>query len=307
MRSDGGDRSSDEKRNFQRVVAYRLREADLPTERFIDVENGQKQSFDHEQRCPGSVSGNYGVYSGAGLVGFDIDDYQDGVDASHLEALPETFTVETPHGGEHRYYRDAEAAAATIRAATGGSGSVSLSWGEIYAGSKYFVGPGSRIEECGKEGCEECERHGGFYSVKSNHSIAEITLDQVTDVLDADPGFSDPQVPLVNWVPLGDSDRNCVSDNRPGSEQPDGQLWRQIVHQHRHAAGGPGVEIAGVLDEAQESGVDPKRACKKIKKWIENDHLKKSTTTNRIAPWSAKLPDADGETSSVQAGLDSFQ
>ena len=85
------------------VVANRLREIGLPTDRFIDVKDGQKQSFDHTQRELDTVSGNYGVYSGRGLVGFDIDDYQGDVDTSVLEALPSTFTVETAHGGEHWY------------------------------------------------------------------------------------------------------------------------------------------------------------------------------------------------------------
>jgi len=186
--------------NAPETVAHRLREAGLPTDRFIDVEDGQKQSFDHTKHGLDAVSGNYGVYSGRGLVGFDIDDYQDDVDTSALETLPSTFAVETPHGGEHWYYKGGQRVVAVIWSVTGGAKNVSLSWGEIYASGKYLVGPGSRITDCDKSHCDQCKRRGGTYSIEADRPIDEITPEQVLRVLSADTDHADrgQQAPL--WL-----------------------------------------------------------------------------------------------------------
>jgi hypothetical protein len=92
------------------TVVARLEEAGLDTERFINVNKGQKGTFDHTQYPPSDVSGNYGIYTNAedALAIFDVDDYDDLEDKSGLAALADlepTFEQQSPHGGVHRLYR----------------------------------------------------------------------------------------------------------------------------------------------------------------------------------------------------------
>jgi len=66
------------------TFAERLREAELDTQRFIDVHNGEKGTTDHARYEPESdrLSGNYGVYGGSGdgetasgeLIDVDVDE-----------------------------------------------------------------------------------------------------------------------------------------------------------------------------------------------------------------------------------------
>lgn len=44
------------------------------------------------------------MYGGSGLVILDVDEPDSEDLASAQTHLPETSTVESPHGGEHRYY-----------------------------------------------------------------------------------------------------------------------------------------------------------------------------------------------------------
>jgi hypothetical protein len=61
------------------IVAARLEEAGLSTDRFIQCQPGEKGSHDHSQGSIRSVSGNYGVYANGKdqLVILDVDDYDD--------------------------------------------------------------------------------------------------------------------------------------------------------------------------------------------------------------------------------------
>lgn len=316
---DDEDCGGDNGRNALQVVADRLREAGLPTNRFIDVEDGEKESYDHSKHKPDAVTGNYGVYSGRGLVGFDIDDYRDGADTSALEDMPLTFTVETPHGGEHWYYKGSLEVAAAIESSTGGARSTSLSWGEIYAGGKYLVGPESRITDCDKSHCRECRLHGGAYSIAADRPIDEITPEQVLLVFAADPDYADggPQAPLgmhgtqqkeghTKWI-SDDRDLSSPSPEVLALEDSSSRLWQSILRHHEHNEVETGVKLIRILDRAEELGLDRWWASEEIMQWVENGRLKKSHAPNRVAPGWAELPGGDGRGESEQRGLDSFR
>lgn len=185
-RDGGGNDSTHEPR---RLVADRLSEAGLGIDRFIDVVEGQKQSYDHSTGETGSVDGNYGVYAGDGLVGVDIDDYGGDMDTTAVDDLPPTFAVETAHGGEHRYYRVENDAASKLRSITDGAANVSLEWGEIHTDGKYLVGPGSEITDCSKPWCVACGTIGRSYEISADRPIATITAERLGEVVRADGDF----------------------------------------------------------------------------------------------------------------------
>ena len=315
-RDDGGNDNTLEPRQ---LVAERLEEAGLPTVRFIDVEKGQKQSYDHSQHGPEVVTGNYGVYSGRGLIGFDIDDYQDDADTSALEGLPATFTVTTPHGGDHWYYKGSNQAAAAICSATAGASNVSLGWGEIYAGGKYLVGPGSRITNCDKSHCRQCAIRGGTYSIEADRQIDEISAEQVLDVLTAAPELDDSgtQSSLgvyseeqeggqTGWLSV-DRDLSSPSQEVLALDDPSSRLWHSLLRHHNHNEVETGVKLTRLLDRAEELGLGRWQASEQIMRWIESGRLKKSTAPNRIVPGWAEPPGGDSRDESEQRGLDSFR
>lgn len=190
----------------------RLRDAGLDTKRFIDVLDGKKESHDHTQREPGSphLTGNYGVYGGPGdgdtgtgeLIDIDVDDYKEDAESDGLDAVntqPDTFTVESPHTdgdvGGHRYYRvvagdEFDNAREAAHAATGAT-NPDLSWGEVRVKNQYVVGPGSQLDGCDKDWCDECATpEGGYYKIAADRPIATITADDFYALLDADPETS---------------------------------------------------------------------------------------------------------------------
>lgn len=101
--SDDEDRPDPEQER-QRVTD-RLRDADMPTQRFIDIRDGEKGTWTSGHQQPENqvepddprLDGNYGTHPGRHLIEIDIDDYDDECDTRALDALPETLTVEIPH------------------------------------------------------------------------------------------------------------------------------------------------------------------------------------------------------------------
>lgn len=188
------------------TLAQRLAEAGLIENRLISVEDGNKDSqilhtdASNRESTFANLSGNYGVYAGANpsgdrwLIDVDIDDYSDDADSDSLEAvtnLPETFTVASPHtdgdtGGHRYYYIDGKDVHKSIEAVSGAK-NPGPSWGEIRVHNQYVVGPGSQLDGCSKEWCEECQTaDGGRYEVATDAPIAEITLPQLFEVIRAD-------------------------------------------------------------------------------------------------------------------------
>lgn len=168
-------------------VAYRLREAGFDTKRFVDIEDGYKRpaGHGHVQYEPEDVEGNYAVYPGDGLVLLDVDSYEDEALTEPLERLPETFTVVSPHGGEHRYYAVSDGIAERLKV-TFGAYNPQPSWGEVRSYNQYVLGPGSQLTDCDK--CDECAPSvPGEYQRENDVKIAEIGVETLIDVLDEDP------------------------------------------------------------------------------------------------------------------------
>jgi len=152
------------------ALRNRLATAELDVERFVPLQNGTKKSrVDHtdpaRQYSVAEVDGNYGVMAGDELVIVDIDDYDDDQLAPDwVTALPSTFTVETPHGGEHRYYAVSDPVSNS-----------NCEWGEIRAAKQYVVGPGSELDSCSKSWHDCSDDDAGRYIVLNDQPLTQIS------------------------------------------------------------------------------------------------------------------------------------
>lgn len=210
--------------------AERLRGAGLSTKRFIDVKDGTKASHNHTQYRADSrhLGGNYGVYAGTGggeqdgyLVDIDVDDYDDDLDQDALAVvndLPATFTVESPHTDDdepgHRYYRVDGDPIAVVRDVRNDPDleNPGMSWGEIRVRNQYVVGPGSQLDGCEKDWCEDCaEPDKGYYRISEDQPIATISEAEFRGLLEAD--LSDEQATLDD-----DGDTSAPTDDGKGAD-----------------------------------------------------------------------------------------
>lgn len=175
-------------------VAERLADAGLATDRFIEVTDGEKGTYDHTQQPPDVVTGNYGVYAGRGLVAVDVDTGT-AQGASALDLWPETLTVCSPHAEHeregHRFlridgYDDHGDTLGEALDAELGKRNPKPAWGEVRAHNQYVVGPGSQLDGCDKDGCEECaDPDGGYYRIADNRPIAAVEFEQFIAVVRA--------------------------------------------------------------------------------------------------------------------------
>ena len=196
-----GDTSAERER-----VAELLAEAGLGTERFIDVLDGQKASFDTgNAREPDDeeIGGNYGVKGGrAGdterwLVDIDVDDYDEAKESNpRVEALRgETLGVASAHTTTdrpgHLYVAVDGDAAAIARDVLGREvDNPTASFGEIRVENQYVVGPGSEIV-CGCELCEDPDTadHYGRYELATERPPVVWSPDEFRAFLEADPAI----------------------------------------------------------------------------------------------------------------------
>lgn len=188
------------------ILTTRLTEAGLIEKRLVPVDDGTKActiphtDASNRESSFDSLSGNYGVYAGANpsgdcwLVDIDIDDYTEDAGGDALEVvnnLPDTFTVESPHtdgvtGGHRYYYINGKDTHKSIERVAGAF-NPGMSWGEIRVHNQYVVGPGSQLNGCNKEWCDDCSKpDGGFYQIATDAPIAELTLPQLFEVIEAD-------------------------------------------------------------------------------------------------------------------------
>lgn len=165
-------------------VHERLAEAGLSHQRYIDVEDGSKRSYDHDTQFDTPPDGNYAIYAKPtdGLVLVDIDDYNDLEDKSGLAALadlPATLEQESAHGGTHRLYRvgatDDGRLVANVLDSVFGTMNPTPSWGEVRVANQYIVGAGSELDD----GCR--------YGVQADREIATVSASDLVDVIAADP------------------------------------------------------------------------------------------------------------------------
>ena len=154
------------------TIRRRLVEAGIDTNPFVDVVDGGKACHDHDTRHAVPPAGNYGVKPAGQLVVLDLDTYEAG--GSFPVDLPATLTVESPHGGEHRYYLT-----------DGDLGNRQGGWWSIRAAGWYGVGPGSVLDH--DQRCDEdCSRTGtGVYRIVENRPIARLDGETVRGLDDA--------------------------------------------------------------------------------------------------------------------------
>jgi putative DNA primase/helicase len=209
-------------------LARRCDDAELTAIRFIDVQDGEKGTRTPGHQQPenwlapddAALSGNYGVHPGKGLIEIDDDDY----DADHrdvLDALPETLAVESPHTSDespgHLYYAVTDDALDVLKA-TCSTVNPDLPWGEIKYEGKYVVGPGSQLDGCTKEWCDECAKpDGGYYRIVRDVPIATLDEDTMRELLGADneddTPTTTPETPETPEVPdLSDEEKKEYRD-----------------------------------------------------------------------------------------------
>ena len=181
-------------------LSNRIAGAGLDVARFVPLRDGTKKSrVDHtdpaHQYPADELDGNYGVMAGDGLIIIDIDDY-DGDQAvpDWIAALPSTFAVETPHGGEHRYYAVSDSVSNS-----------NCEWGEIRAANQYVVGPGSKLDSCSKDWHDCSDDDAGWYTVLEDRSLAHISPSAL-------PERPTQQTNPPASVSTGSSDVACLDD-----------------------------------------------------------------------------------------------
>jgi len=209
---------------MKEVVADRFEEAGVAESRFINVNEGEKGTYDHDSRydAPGDVPGrNYGIYCAEDdpLVVLDVDvdrnDDDGGQDKPALVALADlgfTFRVQSPHAddrvGGHRIYKLAgdETPAELFERVFGKKNPVP-SWGEVVSKNKYVVGPGSHLDGCDKEWCDRCaDADGGRYEIDDDREIATVNADNLVEALAADPDLERVDVSDENDTKIDDYD-----------------------------------------------------------------------------------------------------
>lgn len=164
------------------ALVSRLKGVDLSLNRFADVEDGGKASYELHDRPesrhqPGDLHGNYGIYAGEGLVIIDIDDYKVGAAIPQgIERLQATFSVQSPHGGEHRYYRLETGIADIIKSKFGASNPL-FSCGELRTTNQYVLGPGSELDYCRKENHDCSKDSEGSYKILQDVEIATLSTE----------------------------------------------------------------------------------------------------------------------------------
>lgn len=290
----------------KKIVADRLDEAGVGSDRLIDVKDGSKDPKNHTHRAPDAVSGNYGIRAEATdeLVLIDVDDYDDLDDKSGLSALadlPPTFQQKSPHGGTHRFYTvpmsdDGRLPAAVLKDEFDTpKGNLTPSWGEVRVANQYVVGAGSQLDGCGKEWCDSCQTEdGGRYSLESDREIAEIDAETLVDVLSRDPdlGESEDENSETDSKPVEDIDEKTEDERleyalEDSNDEKLKRLWR-----------GDYSDYGGDRSEAESA------LAYKLAFWLGGDKQAVRRAMNRADPekWSERTD--DGYRDSVLEAVD---
>ncbi|ELY85045.1 hypothetical protein [Natrinema gari] len=196
-----------------------------PNDIFIRLRFGKKNPYD-SPREPVPVSelkGNYGVEfaeRNEGLLALDLD-YPDEFPEDEIE-IPETFEVTSPHGDDSQrhiylYCENKEKIADRLG---GAWGTQALSWGDLWVGTRYVVGPGSQLSEYGCDtgdhtagepgGCELCcDPERGTYRIVNDTTIATVDAETIIDLIDQD--LADVDEPVDDTA----GDEISVKDDLP--------------------------------------------------------------------------------------------
>jgi len=161
------------------------------TERFIPLQKGKKAPINQQTQPLQTITGNYGIMSGDGIMHLDVDDYKDG------ESLPETthsliedcaavLTGLTPHGGTHFTYPVPEDAPEMIEEVTGKKNPTIGGCVEVKSHNQYIVGPGSQLDGCDKEWCEDCIKpHEGTYPLTETNTDPQFDFERFLSVVES--------------------------------------------------------------------------------------------------------------------------
>lgn len=161
----------------RRKLDRRLKAAGIAAP-FVAITDGTKRSaVDHtkpeNQYSIGAIDGTYGVMPVDRLGFIDIDVPIDELPAPVRRLVDEnpTFTVRSPHGGEHHYY-----------AIDGAPSNSTEQWGELRTDRQYVVGAGSTIDHahCGDCGCSG----EGQYRITDDRPIATIDAADLEPIID---------------------------------------------------------------------------------------------------------------------------
>lgn len=168
--------STKSSQDIKQQVESKLQDANLRAKRSVPIVDGQKcpqrgetnhQNPDNH-RHPNAIDGNCSLHTGDGLVAIDIDDHNAFPDEIKSR-LPDTYTIKTPHGGEHLLYNlpdDTDI----------GTADLPNDSGDLQYNGVYILCPGSYINhsDCddNKQGCPGQDT--GQY-LPNNQPIATIT------------------------------------------------------------------------------------------------------------------------------------
>lgn len=180
---DSGDWKADEGADEMDVLQERFVEAGVePADRFIRLAFGGKAPWEGESqrimRSPDEIGGNFGVEvdEDDSLVLLDVDD----METAPLDEIPETLSVESPHGGVHFYFavpgwldhfRDRFS---TLNPHP--------SYGEIRSQDGYVVGPGSELTDCKYPDC--CTEQDPGHYLLDDRPVAEIDPEVLGDLVE---------------------------------------------------------------------------------------------------------------------------
>ena len=210
------------------VIQRRFDNAGLASDRFMTVDDGKKQSTDHDTRYddPAAVPGkNYGVYADRTDQFFilDVDKHrEDAEDVSSislaaLDGLPDTLEIRSPHvssdgrGGHRLYQLSGDQTPADLFNERFGTMNPVPTWGEIIAKNKYCVGAGSQLHGCNKDWCDACDDgDGGRYVIQQDRAVAAVDPETVIDALATDPELTDAASQTENQS-LSDIDSSSSS------------------------------------------------------------------------------------------------
>jgi hypothetical protein len=164
-------------------VSERFEEAGVGGERFIPVEyvDGSKKPTENgwqSRQYPAELLDNpIGVVCGDGLVVVDDDSHKPGVESpEQLDELPETFTVNTMHGGSHHYYRVVGEQPQSRQ----------TSWGDIQSAGDMVVAAGTEFSH---EECNDCEQSGvSQYTVLNDVPIAAVNPEDYPEIFGIQTG-----------------------------------------------------------------------------------------------------------------------
>ena len=206
-------------------LVERLEGADLdPAEHTTRLVWGRKEPMDRKPRPVDELLGNYGVEllpRSSGLVALDVD-YPDEFPAD--VELPETLEISSPHGSDDQRHILLRCDRKDEIADELGAWAVqSVSWGDLWIGDRYLVGPGSQLSEFGCDdgdhergepgGCPACESEtGGYYVILSDAPIAAVEPETILELVDVDEG--EPRNRGADPDPPGDDEALADDEGR---------------------------------------------------------------------------------------------